>query len=222
MNTTNTSSLDRAVEFADNPESRCPVVILVDTSGSMEGAPIDALNQGIQKFKTEVQQDVLAAKRLEISLVSFNSSVTVEQDFVTIDAFNPPNLSSSGRTAMGQGILKAFELIEARKAEYKNHGIAYYRPWIFLITDGAPSDDTSAAEQRIKDAEAAKRVAFFAVGVEGADMARLAKISVRPPVKLDGLNFAAMFVWLSRSLQAVAASQPGDQVGLPAVGWGKV
>jgi uncharacterized protein YegL len=65
-------------------------------------------------------------------------------------------------------------------------------------------------------------VAFFAVGVEGADMGKLAAISVRPPVTLTGLNFNKMFEWLSRSLQMVAASQPGDQVALPAVGWGNI
>jgi uncharacterized protein YegL len=215
-------SLDQAVEFADNPESRCACVILVDTSGSMAGAPIQALNEGIQKFKAETQQDALASKRLEIALVSFSSSVTVEQDFVTIDAFNPPELRASGCTAMGQGILKALDMVTGRKADYKKHGIAYYRPWIIMITDGAPTDDTSLAEQRVKDVESGRHVSFFAVGVEGAKMKKLATISVRPPVKLHGLDFASLFEWLSHSLQEVAKSQPGDQVGLAPLGWGTV
>lgn len=221
MNNIN-SHLDQAVEFADNPEPRCPCVLLVDTSGSMIGTPINALNLGTQQLKAELQKDPLAGKRVEIALVSFNSGVTVEQDFVTPDAFNPPNLSATGLTEMGQGIQKAFEMLEARKADYRNHGVAFYRPWIFMITDGEPTDDTSIAEQRVKDAEVSKRVAFFAVGVDGADMDALARISVRPPVKLTGLDFSKMFEWLSRSLQAVAASQPGDHVGLPSVGWGKI
>ncbi len=217
-----TSTLDQAVEFADNPEPRVAVVVVVDTSGSMDGAPINALNAGMAQLKADLLQDSLASKRVEIAVLEFNSSVNVAQDFVTPDAFMPTNLSAGGSTEMGAGILKAFDMVEARKAEYRTHGVAYYRPWIFLITDGAPTDDTGAAEQRVKDAEAAKRVAFFAVGVDGADMSKLAAISIRPPVKLTGLNFSKMFEWLSRSLQSVATSQPGDQVALPAVGWGKV
>lgn len=217
----NTTCLDRAVEFADNPEPRCPCVLLVDTSLSMEGAPIRALNQGIQQFKTELLRDPLAAKRVEIAIVSFNSKVIVEQDFVTPDALTPPNLKADGVTEMGQGILKAFEMVEARKRAYQTEGVAYYRPWVFMLTDGAPTDNTSAAEQRVKDSEANKRVAFFAVGVDGADMETLSRISLRQPVKLNGLNFGEMFEWLSRSLQMVSKSRPGDQVELPAVGWAK-
>lgn len=215
-------ALDQAVAFAENPEPRVAVVVAVDISGSMDGAPIQALNAGLQQLKTELQQDSLASKRAEIAVVSFSSQVNVEQDFVTPDAFSPPNLVAGGSTEMGQGLIKALDVIEVRKAEYRTHGVSYYRPWIFLITDGEPTDDITAAAQRVKDAEASKRVAFFAVGVEGADMAKLAAISVRPPVKLTGLNFNKMFEWLSRSLQMVAASQPGDQVALPAVGWGNV
>ena len=74
----------------------------------------------------------------------------------------------------------------------------------------------------MKDDENGKRVAFFSVGVEGADMAKLAGMAVRAPVKLNGLNFAEMFVWLSRSMQTVSQSKPDAQVPLQPPGWGKV
>ena len=76
---------------------------------------------------------------------------------------------------------------------------------------------------RIDDAiHQAKRVAFFAVGVEGADMGQLVALCVRPPLKLRGLHFVELFVWLSRSTQQVAKSKVGDQVALPPVDWGTV
>lgn len=97
---------------------------------------------------------------------------------------------------------------------------------MFLITDGQPEGEPDSvvqqASQRVKDDENAKRVVFFAAGVEGANMTRLSEIMVRPPMKLNGLNFVEMFVWLSRSSQAVARSQVGDQVALPTPGWGTV
>ena len=120
------------------------------------------------------------------------------------------------------GIEKALEMVETRKAEYKLAGITHYRPWIFMITDGEPTDDTTVATRSVREAEDNHRVAFFSVGVEGASMAQLAAISVRDPIKLQGLNFAELFAWLSKSLAAVATSRMGDQVALPALGWSAV
>lgn len=218
--------LEESVEFAENPEPRCPCVLLLDTSGSMQGAAIAALKEGLQTFQSDLAKDPLASRRVEVAIVSFNSEVEVVQDFVTADRFEPPTLTAQGMTHIGSGIHKALDLIQARKAQYRTNGVAYYRPWVFLITDGAPQGEpdeiVEQAAQRVKDDETNKRVAFFAVGVEGADMARLATITVRAPVKLIGLNFVEMFVWLSASMQRVSQSQMDDQVALPPPGWGSV
>ena len=127
---------------------------------------------------------------------------------------------------MGGAVLKALDMIAARKAAYKTNGISYYRPWVFLITDGEPQGEDPAlfeeAVRRVHDDEQGKRVAFFGVGVEGANMASLARLCVRTPVKLSGLNFVEMFVWLSKSAQAVAASKMDEMVSLPPPGWGTV
>lgn len=216
------NTLEQAVQFAENGEPRCPCVLVVDTSSSMEGEPIEQLNAGLQQLHKELQQDGLASKRVEVAIVSFNSVVTVEQDFVSIDHFNPPTLTAGGATRMGAGIEKALDVIEARKAVYRASGVAYYRPWALLITDGAPTDDVSRVGQRIKEAEANKKVVCFGIGVEGADMRCLAEIVVRPPVKLNGLDFKSMFQWLSDSMARVAESRVGDQVALPPVNWGTV
>ena len=223
---TASTALEDAVEFAENPEPRCPCVLLLDTSGSMNGAPLQALNEGLQSFKTEIVKDGLASRRVEIAVVTFNNEIAVEQDFVTADQFAPPTLTARGMTHMGAAINKALDMVQARKAQYRANGVAYYRPWIFLITDGAPQgepeDLVTQAAQRIRADEAAKRVAFFSVGVENADMDRLAQLAVRAPVKLKGLNFVEMFVWLSASMQKISQSQVDEQVALPPPGWGTV
>jgi uncharacterized protein YegL len=218
------SILEESIEFAENPEPRCPCVLLLDTSGSMQGAPIQALNDGLRAFKDDLVKDPLASRRVEVAIVSFNSGVEVVQDFVTADTFEPPTLRAQGYTHMGSAIHQAVDMIHARKAVYRENGIAYYRPWVFLITDGEPSGESDdivrEASARIREDEEGKRVAFFAVGVEKANMNKLANIAVRAPVKLKGLNFVELFLWLSRSTQAVSHSQVGDQVALPPpTGW---
>jgi uncharacterized protein YegL len=222
MQTMPNSTLEQVVGFAENSEPRCPCVIVVDSSASMEGEPIRQLNTGLLQFKQELEQDDLASKRVEVAVVSFNSVATVERDFVTIDQFDPPTLTAGGCTEMGAGIEKALDLIEDRKAVYRTNGVAYYRPWLFLFTDGEPTDDVSRAAQRIHEAETNRKVACFAVGVEGANMPRLGEVMVRPPVKLNGLDFKGVFQWLSASMKKVAESHVDEQVGLPAVGWGKI
>ncbi|MCS6776764.1 MAG: VWA domain-containing protein [Chloroherpetonaceae bacterium] len=218
--------LEEAIEFAENPEPRCPCVLLLDISGSMHGAPIEALNEGLRTFRDNLCRDPLASRRVEVAIVTFNSEVRVEQDFVTVDRFEPPTLKAQGMTHMGAAIHKALDLVQARKAQYRASGIAYYRPWVFLITDGAPQGEPEGvvedAARRIAEDEANKHVAFFAVGVENADMEKLATISTRAPVRLKGLNFVEMFVWLSASMQRVSQSQVGDQVALPPPGWSTV
>lgn len=201
------------VEFANNPEPRCPCVLLLDTSGSMSGRKIAELNAGLKAFEEELRSDSMAAKRVEVAIVSFGPVRTV-QEFVTADSFHAPSLVASGDTPMGAAIMRATELVAERKLVYKANGIGHYRPWMFLITDGAPTDSISSASAAVKEGEASKAFKLYAVGVEGADMDRLREVSMGQPLGLKGLSFRELFVWLSNSLGGVSRSQPGELVPL--------
>ena len=207
-----------------NPEPRCPCVLLLDVSSSMTGEPIAALNEGLQLFEQEIRADELASRRVELAVVSFGGVVQVEQDFVEAKDFRAPHLEAMGDTPMGAGINQGLDLLEERKDLYRQTGISYFRPWAFLITDGYPTDAYEGAAQRVGRMEEGKKVAFFAVGVEGADMDLLERIAVRQPLKLRGLCFAEMFQWLSDSLQAGSVGQPGSDVPLnqSPLGWGTI
>lgn len=240
-----------ASEFAENPEPRVACVLLLDTSASMNEVVgsfdhatgetvvqdgqmynvvsggktrIDLLNEGLVTLKESLTADSLATRRAEIAIVTFGGTVTTIQDFVTAGNFQPPRLQTSGSTPMGQAILAGLDMITKRKATYRSAGISFYRPWIFLITDGGPdpNDPWQSAAVQVKQGEASKSFAFFTVAVEGANMEVLAQISTRPPVKLKGVNFREMFLWLSQSMKAVSQSSPGDAVALPVPGWTEV
>jgi uncharacterized protein YegL len=210
-----------ASEFADNPEPRCPCLLLLDTSGSMQGAPINELNKGLVAFKDELAADSLAMKRVEVGLITFGP-VQVLTEFQTPDLFQPPQLTTTGDTPMGAAIVTGLDLLRQRKDTYRANGISYYRPWVFLITDGAPTDPWKQAAQMVHEGEAQKAFSFFGVGVEGANMETLAQICVRPPLKLAGLRFRDLFAWLSSSLSGVSQSQVGQTVALAPPGWTEV
>jgi uncharacterized protein YegL len=206
-------------DFAENPEPRVPCVLLLDTSGSMQGNPIQELNAGLVNYKDHLAADALASKRVEVAVVTFGP-VNVMVDFTTADQFVPPSLNADGTTPMGEAIVKAIEMVTARKQNYRQNGIAFYRPWIFMLTDGAPTDSWQEAARRVKEGEAAKSFSFFAVGIEGADFEVLKQIATREPLKLQGLRFRDLFQWLSNSQQSVSRSTPGDTVPLPSPsGW---
>jgi uncharacterized protein YegL len=211
-------------EFAENQEPRCPVLLLVDTSSSMSGEKIRELNQGLITFQEDVSRDAKASKRAEIAIVTFGGNVNLCLDFVTVDCFQPFTLSTSGDTPMGQGIEYSLNLIEQRKQTYRNNGIQFSRPWLFLITDGAPTDSWNSASQKLHQAIRDKKLTFFAVGVGQANMETLKQLSTeRHPVLLKGINFTEMFVWLSNSMSSVSSAKVGEQSPLsPIDSWGSV
>jgi uncharacterized protein YegL len=220
-----------AAEFAENPEPRCPCLLLLDVSGSMRGKPITELNDGLVLFKDEVVADSLAAKRVEIGVVTFGPVQTVN-DFTSAQSWTAPILQSQADTPIVSAVEHGLALLRNRKDAYRSNAVSYYRPWIFLITDGAPTDGGAnnerldIAARLIKEGEAEKAFSFFPVGVEGANFDALRYISARDPLGLKELRFRDLFSWLSSSLSSVSRSSPGDAVPLqnPASpnGWGEI
>ena len=165
----------------------------------------------------------LTVQRVEVSVITFGGTVQTVIPFVGAHEFNPPTLVANGETPMGAAILQAIDAVDERKRLYKQHALHYFRPWIFLITDGEPTDSWQTAAEKVHEGVKNKRFSFFAVGVEGANFDILRKISPRTPLHLKGYSFREMFRWLSNSQSKVSQSNPGqeEQVNLaPANDWG--
>ena len=168
-------------EFADNPEARCPIVLILDVSESMEGAKIDTVNEALVKFQEMIREDSVTALRADIAVIAFTYTARVVQDFVNGTDFEAPVLYCSNPndratysqyretglldlytrrgkllsgTVFSAAVNEALDIIEARKQSYRDGGIAYYRGLAYFLTDGLPVGDYPGPL-----AQAAKRLA---------------------------------------------------------------
>lgn len=203
----------------DNPDPRVACALLLDTSSSMDMAqegegsgakPITLLNEGFSVFCDEIKADDLAKKRTEIMVVTFGGVAHVEIPFTEGRDLQPRTFSASGGTPLGAALNLALDELTAQKQAYKAAGLEYFRPWLFVLTDGQPTDGDvfDQAAERVRKSEAAKGIAPFAIGVGDApDMAQLKKLSdTREPLRLQGLSFREFFQWLSASMSVVSNS----------------
>ncbi len=205
-----------------NPAPRCPVMLVMDASSSMSGAPNNELNLGLTQFVEEVQADEMASCSVEAGVISFGHTVELVQPMKTVDDIEVlPKIDAYGMTPMGEAVELAIDTLEARKQEYKQSGVSYYQPWLVLMTDGEPNDEWRAAARRLKQLAENKKMVVLCVGIgDDADMQVLQEFSALEPKKLKGLEFRAFFQWLSASMQRVSQSIPGDKVALPPTsGW---
>src|SRR4051812_45443555 len=97
-------------DFAANPEPRCPCILLLDRSGSMQGNPIDELNSGLRLLQNELREDQHASKRIEVAVVTFGP-VETQTHFHTVDQFEAPRLTPGGDTPMGAAIELALQML---------------------------------------------------------------------------------------------------------------
>lgn len=215
---------DLDVEFAINAEPRAACLLLLDTSWSMRGKAIDELNEGLKEFKADIMSDPLARERVEVAIVTFGERAELVRDFETADSFDPPMLEASGRTPLGAALELGLETLRQRKERYRANSVNYFRPWLFIVTDGEPTDAWEEAAAEAVAAEKKGSVILFVVAVEGAKLSVLNRIcGINSPLQLKGLKFREFFRWLSQSTRQGSQGTPGDQVELPSfTGWGAI
>ena len=211
-----------------NYGQKCLCVLVLDTSGSMNADnAIGQLNQGLQTFKSQIMNDETARDRLEIAIVSFNSEIKVELQPSLISEIEMPTLKASGQTQLVRAIEEAQQVIKDRKDYYKSKGLTYYRPWIVVMTDGDPypaNQDIDGIAQKIQEDADAKKYVFFMIGVGNEvhdDVLSKLTTSQFPAMRMDAVNFAEFFQWLSASATVVVNSDDltDSNVSIPQPTW---
>jgi len=199
-----------------NPAPRCPVILLLDTSSSMSGRPIDELNQGLRQFIQETADDEAAGMSVELEVITFDNDADVAMPFTPISEVErePDELVADGMTSLGAALRLASSHLRERRNLYKRSGISSYRPWVVLMTDGEPNDDWVQAAGEMRQLGEEGKIQYIGIEIgDDADHDTLCRIlpSQPGPVKLKGLRFREFFRWLTDSLRSVSASAVSDQ-----------
>jgi len=219
-------SFENMVEFVENPEPRCPCVVIVDRKRHDANAP--EVTRALEIFYDVVTKDPVARLRAEIAVITSTTlgalpgrRVQVASDFVTADEFQMPEIRSCCICSLSAGLNEALDMVEERKRIYQANGIAYFRPVIMLITyagdDLDGRQDRREISRRIREAEEDRHAAVFGFGVRGANMRSLTEIMSprRPPKMLSEADIGGIFTWLANSVSSISQSQPGERIRLP-------
>ncbi len=209
-------------------ERRLPVYLLLDTSGSMDGAPILSVRQGLEQFQQETASDPFARDVVRIGVIIFNSDAqVVGGGLVPIGAFQPPNLIATGATRLDLAFEKLLEsldrdVVKAVKGGQKGD----WKPAVFVLTDGRPTDENGNVTDRLwRPAHDAlttrpkgqiKPSTIVAVGCgPNVDDATLKAMSTGMAFRMGTSEaaFAALFQYLSQSI--TSSVQPGGNLDDP-------
>lgn len=200
-----------------------PCVLLVDQSGSMEDVKAQ-LDQAMQNFRDALLEDSMTKLKVEICVITFDDHAHIVTPFVSAMQFETPRIATGGLTAMHEAVDAALEQIQIRKDQYRAQGTSFYRPWIFLLTDGGSNDRDNGAFERLVDAQRGKHCTFFPVALISDDFPQVERdnlmntlYQLRPDHRTfvaDKENIASCFEFLSNSLAATSNSNRDEKVTL--------
>ncbi|MGR6919085.1 vWA domain-containing protein [[Actinomadura] parvosata] len=221
-----------ALPPAQPAKSRILITLVVDTSSSMSHlGRIDELNAALHGWRRQISAYAHVMRMGEIALVTFGNghvrvidprgkeSGAVGQPFVPMTDFDPPRLEAGGVTPMVEGIQQALDILGTRKQQLRSSGIPLAnRPLMYLITDGAPTDDQGRLTDRWRDLapvlrkqEEGRHLLFFALGVREADQEVLRGLAPESAYNLGEMEFSKVLQLVSASTEKVAAGTARNQ-----------
>ena len=192
-------------------ERHFAVTFLLDTSGSMVGEPIRSLNDGLNGLVRSLQSDD-NADIIDIAVITFGGSVNVTMPHTPISRIEADfNLSASGLTPMGEGLLKAAEITNERRRLYNANGVMTFKPWIFMITDGEPTDSIESAKQELMKLQDNDKLKLWILGIPGYDKEPLKGLTKDGLIlELRDFDLKTALNWVNKSMANVSHSAPGE------------
>lgn len=219
-----TMSFDRPEAVPDPSQPRCPFLLMIDTSGSMEGAPIEEVNSGLRAFARIIRDDTIARQRIWVGIQTFGGGPRRLGDFLPALQFEAPTVTAGGSTPLGAALLDGLEWVRDKRREYRAAGSGLYTPIAILLTDGAPTDRGSeawrTASDRLLRDEADQKVVLFKLGVGSADFGFLASLGRRAPLRITEGDLRETFVWLTDLAKSRSASSPDETFVPPQIPFG--
>lgn len=195
-------------------ECHLPCVVLLDTSGSMAVSQ-EQLHEGLKELGEAIKCDDKAIGIVEFCIITFDDTAKIAMPFCPAYDYVAPKIICNGSTAMHSAVDLALNEIKSRKEQYKESRVLYYRPWIFMLTDGYSNDKDNGSFERLKRAQEDGKCIFFPTAIGDADTELLKSLSHNGVVlKAHRDNFQRAFSWLSNSMSKVTSSRPEDKVAL--------
>lgn len=185
---------------------RLPVYLLLDTSGSMYGEPIEAVKNGVQTLISSLRSDPYALETAYISIITFNSSAQQIVPLTELAAFQQPSIDAGGCTAMGEALSLLAQKVDTEVTKTTADVKGDWRPLVFILTDGEPTDDLNRGITNFK-ARKFGMVVACAAGM-GANTNTLKQITENV-VQLDTADAESIkqyFKWVSASISTSSKS----------------
>ncbi len=197
---------------------RLPVYLVLDCSGSMSGEPIEAVKQGVKALLSELRSDPQALETAYLSVITFDSTARQVMPLTELMLFKAPELKAGGATSLGGALKLLSQCIQSEVRKSTENQKGDWRPLVFLLTDGAPTDNWQDAARELKQAKPANIIACAAGA--NADVTVLKQIteSVVMMNSLSAGDLAQFFAWVSSSIKMSSKSidaKPGSPIQLP-------
>jgi len=184
---------------------RLPVYLLLDTSGSMTGEPIEAVKNGVKTLASALRTDPYALETAYLSVITFDSSAKQIVPLTELSAFQVPQLTAQGATALGDGLQKLAECIDNEVAKTTADLKGDWKPLVFLMTDGEPTDDWKKGLNEFKKRKVGMVVACGAgQNVNTNTLKQISEIVVLLATA-DENSIKAFFKWVSASISTSSA-----------------
>lgn len=196
---------------------RLPVYLLLDTSGSMHGEAIEAVKNGLQILLSTLRQDPYALETAYLSIISFDTTAKQLVPLTELAAFQAPEIHASGTTQLGEALSMLADKIEQEVNKTTADTKGDWKPLIFIMTDGSPTDDWKKGIDRLKQVKTGVIVACAAGNAVDTSVLKQITEVVVELATTDSNSIKAFFKWVSASVstgsQKVDAGQK-EVVGL--------